>query len=196
MESRIILWLSGILILGVGILLGIIVARFTGKKDAHIRELEEKLAQSRKEMEEYRTLVNEHFMKTSELVDQMTASYRAIFMHLANGAQALAGRPPEASLKIPEDEFFAIPRPPGMAMEEQEAMPEADREEVAPDTGEETKPEQSGLKTTGAAEEEAVMAEETEGEGTEAGKLQDEEGKTKTEQGGVEPETGIKDENT
>jgi uncharacterized membrane-anchored protein YhcB (DUF1043 family) len=190
-ESKVIIWLSSMLILGLGILLGIIIARRSGKKDAHIQELEEQLVQSRKEMEEYRTLVNEHFMKTSELVDQMTASYRAIFMHLADGAQALSGRPPEASLKLPEDELFVPPRPPEKSMEESEVMPEAGREKVV--VGTESEPGQSGQTIVGEARENTAMAAESVGEAFEAAVPPDEKKTAKTEQRGVDPEAGGKD---
>jgi uncharacterized membrane-anchored protein YhcB (DUF1043 family) len=193
-EKRIIIWLSGVLLLALGILLGFIIARRSGKKHALIQELEEQLAQSRKEMEEYRTLVNEHFMKTSELVDQMTASYRAIFMHLANGAQALSGRSPEASLRLPEDEFFTHPQPPEKTREESETMPEAGEERVV--AGSETDADQAGQKITGEAGEKTAMAEEPAGEEFEADVLQDAQGTTKTEQRGIDSDAGSKDENT
>jgi len=184
------------LLLGVGILLGIIIARRTGKTNAHIQELEEQLVKSRKELEEYRTLVNDHFMKTSELVDQMTASYRAIFMHLANGAQTLSGRPQEASLKLPEDEIFAHAQPLERAPEEDEAMPEAEREEAVAGPGEETVPEESGQTVTGETLEKTAPAEESEGAELAEVQTQAEQKTTDTEHGGVEPESPLKDENT
>jgi len=157
-ESRFLLWLSSVLILGVGILLGMIFAKLTGKKDdVHRQELEEQLEQSRKEIEQYRTQVNEYFMKTSELVDQMTASYRAIFMHLANGAQALSGLPHDASLKLPENDFFAHPLPPDRSTEDGEFMSEAGKEEVAVGAGDEIEPEQPGQTPTGDAEEKTLQ---------------------------------------
>ena len=192
-ESRIILWLSGMLLLGVGILLGFILTRRTGKKNAHIQELEEQLVQSRKELEEYRALVNEHFMKTSELVDQMTASYRAIFMHLANGAQTLSGQPQEAALKLPEDEMFAHAQPLERSPEESEALPETKRQEAVAGSGEEIEPEKGGQTISRETFEKTATTEES--AGAEA-QPQDEQITTKTEEVGVESEDTRKDENT
>ena len=195
-ENRIIIWLSGMLLLGVGILLGFIIARSTSKKNAHIQELEEQLVQSRKELEEYRDLVNEHFMKTSELVDQMTASYRAIFMHLANGAQTLSGHPQEASLKLPEDAIFAHTPSLERAPEDDEARPEAEREEAIAPPDEETEPEKSGQTSSHETLEKTATAEESEGEELAEAQPQDEQISTETEHGGVESDAPRKDENT
>jgi len=184
------------LLLGVGIFLGFIIARRTGKKNAHIQELEEQLAQSRKEMEGYRALVNEHFMKTSELVDQMTASYRAIFMHLANGAQALSGQPQEASLSLPEDEIFAHVRPLKKALQEGEAIPEAERKEVAPGPDEETEAEKIGPKIAGEALEKTATAAGSEEVEMAETQSQGDRKATETDQGGIEPGAPRKDENT
>ena len=58
-DSRLIIWLVGMLVLGIGILLGVIIARRTRKKETHIQELEEQLSQSREELAEYRTQVDD-----------------------------------------------------------------------------------------------------------------------------------------
>ena len=106
-DSRLILWLVGMLVLGIGIVLGVVIARRTLHKKTHIRDLEEQLSQSREELAEYRTQVDDYFMVTSELVDQMTASYRAVYMHLAEGARTLCSRDYEAAhLKLAESDLF------------------------------------------------------------------------------------------
>lgn len=96
-DSRLIIWLASMLVLGVGILLGFIIARRTRKKETHIRELEEQLSQSREELAEYRIQVDDYLIQTSDLVDQLTASYQAVYMHLAEGARTLSGQDYEAA---------------------------------------------------------------------------------------------------
>ena len=41
--------------------------------------------------QDYRDQVTHHFMRTSELVQEMTQSYRSVYEHLASGAQQLCG---------------------------------------------------------------------------------------------------------
>jgi uncharacterized membrane-anchored protein YhcB (DUF1043 family) len=68
------------------------------------RAMEEELARARAEAAEYRGRVVEHFYGTSEQLRALTTQYRAVYEHLAEGAQALC---PEtfqalrASLEVP-----------------------------------------------------------------------------------------------
>ena len=127
-DNRLILWLVGMLILGIGILVGVVIARRTRHKKMHIRDLEEQLAQSREELAEYRTQVDDHFMITSELVDQMTASYRAVYLHMAEGAQTLCSRDYEAAhLKLAESNLFdTLPTNPEQVTDETPTTAEED----------------------------------------------------------------------
>ncbi|MDW7773560.1 MAG: DUF1043 family protein [Desulfobulbaceae bacterium] len=86
-------WEMIILIIIVGLIifagLGIFVGTRISSDRRRIRELEDELAETKKNLETYRSKVNTHFKKTSELFGQMTDSYRAIYMHLAEGSQEL-----------------------------------------------------------------------------------------------------------
>lgn len=55
------------------------------------KKLDAELKQTREELATYRTQVNDHFEKTAELVNTLTENYRAIYTHLADGAQNLCG---------------------------------------------------------------------------------------------------------
>ena len=55
------------------------------------RKLQEELDQLKDRFTDYRDQVTQHFMRTSELVQEMTQSYRAVYEHLALGAQNLCG---------------------------------------------------------------------------------------------------------
>lgn len=52
-------------------------------------EHEKQLRAVEQELEDYRQQVTEHFKGTSQLVEQMNENYRAVYMHLAEGAQQL-----------------------------------------------------------------------------------------------------------
>lgn len=52
--------------------------------------MEQQLGQMQREFENYRMQVNQHFGTTASLINNMTASYRAVFEHLVQGAQQLS----------------------------------------------------------------------------------------------------------
>jgi uncharacterized membrane-anchored protein YhcB (DUF1043 family) len=83
------IWAVGILSFALGLVLGCIGAYlFLGRysQTAHLRE---ELGELRERFSDYRDQVTQHFMRTSELVQEMTQSYRAVYEHLATGAQEL-----------------------------------------------------------------------------------------------------------
>lgn len=60
---------------------------FTGR--SNVRELEERLHRSEDELKKYQQDVTQHFAQTSELVNNLTRSYREVYEHLANSALKL-----------------------------------------------------------------------------------------------------------
>ena len=73
----------------VGVLVGLGIARFVLPGTRKIKRLEAEIDQLRREHDDYRGRVNTHFHKTSELIGNMTASYKAVYDHLSDGAQVL-----------------------------------------------------------------------------------------------------------
>ena len=89
MESSTTIWIIGCLSFGIGLMIGCISAYlFVGRKD-RTRELQAELDELNGMFSDYRGQVTRHFMDTSELVQEMTQSYRAVYEHLAAGAQHL-----------------------------------------------------------------------------------------------------------
>jgi uncharacterized membrane-anchored protein YhcB (DUF1043 family) len=68
---------------------GIVVGRLTSAAAKRVGELEVELERARQDSARYRAQVNQHFVKTAELLGVMTASYRSVYEHLADGAKAL-----------------------------------------------------------------------------------------------------------
>ncbi len=64
----------------------------------NVRELEERLYRSEDELKKYQQDVTQHFAQTSELVNNLTRSYREVYEHLANSALKLTT--PDLSRKI------------------------------------------------------------------------------------------------
>ncbi len=93
-----------ILMAAIGLLVGIGIGFFLGrsslaKATEQRAEIESELWQTKREVEEYRHQVNNHFEKTAELLGnltnsykEMTQRYKAVYEHLAHGAQTLASR--------------------------------------------------------------------------------------------------------
>ncbi|MGD8873636.1 MAG: DUF1043 family protein, partial [Gammaproteobacteria bacterium] len=85
------IWLIGILGLLLGIMLGSIATYLLVSRNRRTHQLQLELNQLTERFTEYRDQVTQHFMRTSELVQEMTRSYRDVYEHLASGAQHLCG---------------------------------------------------------------------------------------------------------
>jgi uncharacterized membrane-anchored protein YhcB (DUF1043 family) len=90
------LWTVGILSFALGLVLGCIGAYLFFGRYSHTAKLREELSELRERFADYRDQVTQHFMRTSELVQEMTQSYRAVYEHLATGAQELCDEEVEA----------------------------------------------------------------------------------------------------
>ena len=89
LDDNISIWAAGILCFALGLVLGCIGAYLFLVRYSHTAKLREELAELRERFSDYRNQVTQHFMHTSELVQEMTQSYRAVYEHLATGAQEL-----------------------------------------------------------------------------------------------------------
>ena len=77
-----------------GALVGVGIGFLLLPGQRRIKKLQVEIADLRREYAEYRSRVGTHFQTTARLVGEMTASYKAVYDHLADGAQVLcAGAP-------------------------------------------------------------------------------------------------------
>lgn len=83
------IWTTAILAVSVGFAAGFLVAYLAVLRDKDATGLREELAREKEEFERYRGRVDDHFVKTSELFQDMTRQYGALYQHLADGAQSL-----------------------------------------------------------------------------------------------------------
>ena len=86
-----------LLVLLSGAVVGGLIAFVALPGPRQVKRLEAELDELRKEHEGYKGNVTQHFHRTAELVGEMTASYKAVYDHLATGAQALCEGPPALS---------------------------------------------------------------------------------------------------
>lgn len=80
--------ITSILSLLIGAALGAVAFKLvTGR--SNVRALEERLHRSEEELKKYQQDVTQHFAQTSDLVNNLTRSYREVYEHLANSALKL-----------------------------------------------------------------------------------------------------------
>jgi uncharacterized membrane-anchored protein YhcB (DUF1043 family) len=89
LDDTLSIWTTGVLSFALGLVLGCIGTYLILGRYSHTAQLREELSELRERFSDYRDQVTQHFMRTSELVQEMTQSYRAVYEHLATGAQEL-----------------------------------------------------------------------------------------------------------
>ena len=62
-----------------------------GDKRKVIMDLESQLDQAKEARADYEAEVSEHFSQTADLLHKLTNDYRAVYTHLADGAEQLCG---------------------------------------------------------------------------------------------------------
>ncbi len=113
------IWGIGLLSFALGASSGLLVAMWLPLNRRRVRELEAELEQVRTAFGDYRGEVDGHFLKTSELFQGLTTQYRAVYEHLANGAQRLCSPDLQAPrLDLPERQVL-----PGAEAEARPAPP-------------------------------------------------------------------------
>jgi uncharacterized membrane-anchored protein YhcB (DUF1043 family) len=90
------LWIIGALGVLLGIGLGSITTYTLTRRNNQNQNLQAELDQLVERFAEYREQVSQHFMHTSDLVQEMTRSYRSVYEHLATGAYHLCAEQTDA----------------------------------------------------------------------------------------------------
>jgi len=73
----------------VGVAVGALLSRLFTPETRNYRELERRLVETGASIKNYRQDVSDHYVKTANLVDELTESYRELHNHLAEGAGRL-----------------------------------------------------------------------------------------------------------
>ncbi|HSG11144.1 MAG TPA: DUF1043 family protein [Gammaproteobacteria bacterium] len=92
------LWILGLLSFLLGSFIGCILTYTIVARNNRTHQLQIELNELTNDFRDYRDQVTHHFMRSSELVQVMTQSYRAVYEHLASGAQHLCGDNEAAAL--------------------------------------------------------------------------------------------------
>lgn len=75
----------------IGLLMGFLLSNRLSASAKQRKQIGDKLRQAKEEQAIYERKVAEHFVRTSDLVNNLTESYRSLHQHLASGADTLAG---------------------------------------------------------------------------------------------------------
>ena len=102
------LWIIGLLSFLLGTVIGCIVTYSVVARNNRTRQLQIELNELTDDFRDYRDQVTHHFMRTSELVQEMTHSYRSVYEHLASGAQHLCADNEAAALRNTAADTAAI----------------------------------------------------------------------------------------
>jgi len=82
-------WQISIIALVAGAMIGALAYRLLAPSVKQASKIKTELDVAREELNSYKTSVNQHFNKTSELVNDLTQNYVKVYQHLAEGAQTL-----------------------------------------------------------------------------------------------------------
>lgn len=93
------IWVIGMLSFLLGTVIGCILTYTIVARNNRTHQLQVELNELTGDFRDYRDQVTHHFMRTSELVQEMTQSYRSVYEHLASGAQHLCGEHELAALR-------------------------------------------------------------------------------------------------
>jgi len=91
-------WAIGLLSFLLGTVIGCILTYTIVARNNRTHQLQMELNELTDDFRGYRDQVTHHFMRTSELVQEMTQSYRSVYEHLASGAQHLCSDNEAAAL--------------------------------------------------------------------------------------------------
>ena len=89
MEDPTSVWQIGIIALLAGAMIGVLAYRLLSPSVKQADQIKSERDSARKELDDYKASVNQHFDKTSELVNDLTQNYVKVYQHLAEGAQSL-----------------------------------------------------------------------------------------------------------
>lgn len=123
-----------------GFAAGFYVSRLIDENKKKCEKLENQLNDAKNEMTSYKQNVTDHFVKTSNLVNNMTDSYRAIYDHMSDGAKSLCSK---SMIDSPAAQYqLDIPK---AKLIETELDADADIKDESQPAG---KPQDSSLKTS------------------------------------------------
>ena len=85
--------ITSILIFAVGVGLGILLQRYVLSRGTHVALLEKEIDKLKGEQLHLKDSLQQHFNHTADLANDLTGSYKALYDHLAGGAEQFTEKP-------------------------------------------------------------------------------------------------------
>jgi len=85
--------ISSLLIFAVGLGMGILLQRYILSRGTHVASLEKELDSVKGEQLHMKDSLQQHFIQTADLTQDLTKSYKALYEHLAGGASEFTEKP-------------------------------------------------------------------------------------------------------
>jgi uncharacterized membrane-anchored protein YhcB (DUF1043 family) len=85
--------ISSLLILAVGVGLGVLLQRYVLSRGTNIANLEKELDILKGQQLQAKDSLQQHFLQTAGLTQDLTNSYKALYEHLASGASEFTEKP-------------------------------------------------------------------------------------------------------
>lgn len=85
--------ITSILIFAVGVGLGILLQRYVLSRGTHVALLEKEVDKLKGDQLHLKDSLQQHFNHTADLANNLTSSYKALYDHLAGGAEQFTEKP-------------------------------------------------------------------------------------------------------
>ena len=108
------IWIISVAVFLVGAATGALLFRALKSDAVKVKSLEAQLQALSEEHETYKSNVHLHFGNTAKLLNDMTDSYRKVYLHLASGAQSLCPDYISSQLSLSNDAKALLEREDGI----------------------------------------------------------------------------------
>jgi uncharacterized membrane-anchored protein YhcB (DUF1043 family) len=85
--------ISSLLIFAIGIGLGVLLQRYVLSRGTNMANLEKELDTLKGQQLQVKDSLQQHFMQTADLTQDLTNSYKSLYEHLASGASEFTEKP-------------------------------------------------------------------------------------------------------
>lgn len=131
----------------VGVILGVVIVRMNGSGAKH-KAVEEELAKTKQELEQYRTNISEHFKRSSVLLNNMVSEYSQLYNHISKASHEFStdheSLPNPFDFRVVETTSTELESEKDQAVSalinKEETVPEVEAVETTPETKEEKEP--------------------------------------------------------
>ncbi|MBT0725818.1 Z-ring associated protein ZapG [Rosenbergiella australiborealis] len=82
-------WEYGLIGLVVGVIVGVVITRFGSRKLRDQHALQYELEKTKDELKEFKQELNGHFVRSAELLENMSQNYQELYQHMSSTTKVL-----------------------------------------------------------------------------------------------------------